>query len=195
MTDIAQLSTDPGIATIIIGQVYIGTPGGRESCPLRVDTRWMRLPESTDAADAWRHNIMEVFRISCRTPTRGEPPAFTVLQIRPGNYVLTRIAYADSRYKSETAVEEPQGPPRPPWERQTVPRFTVSAGEVVYVGDVALLAVLPARMTGANSPAEAHAILHRLWPEGAARLINRRMLIGPAPAKSADARGLQNASR
>ncbi|MFN8760069.1 MAG: hypothetical protein ACK5XA_14825, partial [Tagaea sp.] len=58
--------------------------------------------------------------------------------------------------------------------------LSVAAGEVVHVGTLVYLRSDPAELRVTANLEDARTALRAVWPAGANRLIERRMLVGPA---------------
>lgn len=175
------ISRDAGLGTVVIGQLYVGRGETRESCPQRLAANWVRLRAATDPAGAPIFSQPSLRDFGCAIDDKSVPPAFSVFQLEPGDYVLTHIT--DSGFmrgqgstvvRNDPEARDPDGRPA-----RTVPRFRVAAGEIVYVGNLVYLNSFPAEIKGESTPDLARAALRALWPDGAERMIERRMLIGP----------------
>ncbi|MCM0021294.1 MAG: hypothetical protein NBV67_14985 [Tagaea sp.] len=177
VTSASGISSDPGLATIVIGQVFVGSGAPQHECPWGIMSEWLRHRTLDDRTPPTQ---LQLRNFACAIPDRATPPAFTVLQVPPGDYRMFEItAYAPMRSPSSTRVQEPP-PGFTTWEEATVPRFSIAAGEVVYVGNVVFIYAAPAQMRGGSTPDLARAALRALWPAGAERMIDRRMSIGRA---------------
>jgi hypothetical protein len=170
---------DPKLGTIVIGQIFTGNGAANASCPYRMLTSWVHRTPPGETADMKAPRQFDVSNTACAVTDKSAVPAFSVFQIQPGDYILhkitrhspfTPISNTDVRNTSAATASA---------DGMTVPRFSVAAGEAVYVGNVVLLNAFPAEMRGASTPEPARAALRAVWPEGAERMVDRRMLIGP----------------
>jgi hypothetical protein len=175
-----QVSSDPGLATVVIGQTFLGNQLLDDRCPTSLGTHW-----SSGGTPVFG---FEVRAIECvgkdQAPTLDFsvlPARYTVLQLRPGNYRLDRVSnFRPMEGTTVTPIRDTQPTPRG-WPDMTVPRFAVAAGEVVHVGTLVFFRVEPVRLRTTANLAGARAALQEIWPEAAERMVERRMLVGAAP--------------
>lgn len=174
------MSRDPGLATVVIGQTFLGSQLVGERCPTSLGAHW-----SSGSVPAFGFEVRAVQCVGKDQPPTLDfsvlPARYTVLQLRPGNYRLERVEnFRPMEGTTVTPIRDTQPTPRG-LPDMTVPRFSVAAGEVVHVGTLVFLRVEPVRLRTTANLAGARAALQELWPEAAERMIERRMLVGAAP--------------
>jgi len=179
VTSRSGVVADPKLGTVVIGQIFAGNGSADESCPYRMITDWVRRTPPGETPDMTAPRQHRVTQTACSIANKETPPTFTTFQLMPGTYVLFQITrhtpfspIAITNVRNTAAAETST-------DGLTMPRFSVAAGEVVYVGNVVFLNSFPAEIRGASTPEPARAALRVLWPEGAVRIVDRRMVIGP----------------
>ena len=174
-----QLSSDPGLATVVIGQTFLGNQLVNERCPTSLGALW-----SSGGVPAFGFEVRAIHCVGKeQAPTLDFsvlPARYTVLQLRPGNYRLDRVSnFRPMDGTTVTPIRDTQPTPRG-WPDLTVPRFSVAAGEVVHVGTLVFLRVEPVRLRTTANLVRAREALQEIWPEAAERMVERRMLVGAA---------------
>lgn len=178
-TDPAKISNSPDLATVVIGQTYLGQVLAKESCPQTLRSHWFQAEPRTLAFQIYDFECVGVEQPATRDFSR-LPAKYTVVQLRPGNYRLDQVNRF-RRFQQEMTTQIQDTRPTPNgWPDMTVPRFAVTAGEVVYVGTLVYLRSDPVELRTAANLDHARDALRAIWPEGAERLIERRMLVGAA---------------
>ncbi len=178
-TDPAKISKSPDLATVVVGQTYLGQVLAKETCPQTLRSHWFQAEP--------RALAFQIYDFECvgtdQPPTMDFsrlPAKYTIVQLRPGNYRLDQVNRF-RRMLPETTTQIQDTRPTPNgWPDMTVPRFTVAAGEIVYVGTLVYLRSDPVELRTAANLDHARDTLRAIWPEGAERLIERRMLVGAA---------------
>jgi hypothetical protein len=170
---------NPERATVVLGQTFIGTLLANESCPTAMTATWS-LAGGTGLAFQMR----ELQCVGADQPPSTDfsrlPAKYLILQLLPGNYRLDEIRqFRRMRGELVTPIRDTRPTPRG-WPDMTVPRFSVAAGEVVHVGTLVYLRAEPVNLRTTSNLAQARDALREIWPEGAERLIERRMLVGAA---------------
>lgn len=187
----AQLPSDPDFAVAVIGQTSIGTLLANESCPNSLSANWSSVGRSDGIVR--RFSVRDIQCVEINQPAARDfalsrdfsplPTKYTVLRLRPGNYRLDEVThFRGFGSQTRTPIVDTRPIPRG-WIDMTVPRFTVAAGEVVHVGTLVYLRVEPVNLRATANLAQAREALRQIWPEGAERMIERRMLVGPPPAQ------------
>lgn len=176
-TDPTQISKNPDLATVVVGQTYLGQVLAKETCPQTLRSHWFHAEP--------RALAFQIHDFECvgtdQPPTRDFsrlPAKYTVVQLRPGNYRLDQVNRF-RRFQQEMTTQIQDTRPTPNgWPDMTVPRFAVTAGEVVYVGTLVYLRSDPVELRATSNLDQARDALRAIWPEGAERLTERRMLVG-----------------
>ncbi len=178
-TDPAQISKSPDLATVVVGQTYLGQVLAKESCPQTLRSHWGSAETRTLAFQIHDFECVGADQPPTRDFTR-LLAKYTIVQLRPGNYRLDQVNRF-RRFQPEMTTQIQDTRPTPNgWSDMTVPRFAVAAGEVVYVGTLVYLRSDPVELRTTTNLEHARDALRAIWPEGAERLIERRMLVGTA---------------
>lgn len=171
-------SHNPERATVVIGQAFVGNHLANEPCPAALTSSWSM---------AGRGLAFQIRELEC-APADQRPSAdlsrlpakFLILQLPPGNYRLDEVRqFRRMRGELITPIRDTRPTPNG-WPDMTVPRFSVAAGEVVHVGTLVYLRADPVNLRTTANLAQARDALREVWPEGAERIIERRMLVGAA---------------